>query len=328
MTVPPPPPLPPPPDDPQGWNATGRLPIPPGIAEPDGTWTIPQPGELGPIDVLSVGFALWRRHWRVLAVLSLLLSGSVLVVQALMDPGPTIRELVEWFRDGASNPLPPASRRAQALGTLRGLILDPILILATLRVLLGGSVGATPPARRAITYGLRRLPSTLWLFVAMGISMVGVGLGAVIVSLALAQASELLAVVFVPLLLYPGLRLWSAALPALVVDDTRGFAALRQSWALTRGRWWSIFAVLLVLGLVVAAGSLLALVASALIPWSGTPGDLTQAIVVAGFDAFTVPVGAGILAALFLDLRARRHRDGAGMVRELIERHDPPTAPT
>ena len=300
------------------------MPIPPGTTEPEGTWTIPQPGELGPADVLAAGVALWARHWRLLALLSLLLYGSVLIVQALLEPGPNLRELIEWFREGAPEPIPQASPRAQALGTLGGLILSPILLLATLRILLGGTVGSVPGPSRAIGYGLRRLPSTLWLLVAIVITGVGIFLGAGVVGLILAAGPDLLAIAAIALVVYPVVRL-AVAVPTLVVDDTRGFKALGRAWELTRGRWWHTFSVLLVFGLIASVAGLLMLVLPALGP-SGTAGDLAQAIMTAVIGAFTGPLGAGILAVLYLDLRARHHRDGAGAVRELIERHDPPSA--
>ena len=323
MTDPPSPPLPPPPGDPQGLNAAGDLPIPPGEPHP-GSWVAGAPGDLGVGDVIAMGCSLWARHWRLLAFLSLALSGSVLVLQAALDPGPTFRELIEWLREGAPEPIPGASPRAQAVGLLGGLILSPMLTMATLRVLLGGAVGSVPGPGRAVSYGLRRLPSTLWLFLAMGISMVGVGVLAAVVSLILAQAAEVLAVVFVPLVIYPAVRLWSVALPALVVDDSRGFAALGRSWRLTRGRWWATFAVLLLFTLVAAIGSLLTVIVSAVIPWSGTPADLVQASVTAGLGALAGPLGASMLAGLYLDLRVRARNEEAGTVRTLIERHDPP----
>lgn len=316
------PPLPPPPG-PQGWNVEPTTPIPPVPVAPAGGWTIRPPGSLGAVDVVETGFALWARWWRQLGLLSLLLSGSIGVVQALLDPGPSVRELAEWFRVGGGEPLPQASPRAQAFG-LASLILGPVLALATYRILLGAAVDSVPATGRAIVYGFRRVGSGLWLFVAFFIAAVIVVLAAFLLGLLLALIEPVLALLAIVPGLYLLARLLAVAIPALVADDTRGFKAIARSWQLVGRRVWASFGVLCMATLVIVVGGFATIVVQVLIPGEGTAGDLARAGAAAAGGAIVGPITGAILAALYLDLRARGDRDGPGGIRHLLERHDPP----
>jgi hypothetical protein len=315
------PPLPPPPG-PQGWNAGPPVPIPPVPVEPAGEWTIRPPGALGAIDVVEVGFSLWGQRWRRLALLSLLLSGSIGIVQALLDPGPSVRELAEWVRAGGADPLPQASPRAQAFG-LASLILGPVLALATYRILLGAAVTSVPETGQAIVYGFRRVGSGLWLFVAFFLTAMIVVLASSLVALVLAVIEPALALLAVAPALYLLARLLAVAIPALVADDARGFKAIARSWQLVGRRVWPSLGVLCVATLVILVGGFATILMQILIPGEGVAGDLARAAAAAAGGAIVGPLTGAILAALYLDLRARGDHDGPGAIRRLLERHDP-----
>ena len=70
------------------------IPPPPGAIAAAGAWTIRPPGTLGIVDTIEVGSAVWARHWRQLALLSFALGGWVALAASVVDPGPSIREVI------------------------------------------------------------------------------------------------------------------------------------------------------------------------------------------------------------------------------------------
>jgi len=323
------PPLPPPPSDPPpvpaGWNASGAPLIP---AAPDpvagGAWTIRAPGRLGVVDTVEVGFSIWSRHWRQLAVLSFALSGWITVVTALVDPGPTFRDVIEAIRTGVvTSELGEPSSLSQALGLLSSFVLLPISIMATARIALGTTVGSSPSNVAAVLYGLRRLPSTWWLYLALFLTLLGVLIPVALLALLLGAAWDPLALSAGIPLAYVGLRITAALIGAFVVDDARGFKAVARSWALTEGRWWPTAGALLLAALLSIAATIVVLVAQLLIPGSGRVAAVVQASLAAGTNAIVGPIAYAVLAAVYLDLRARHVPTLPEQVRALIEHHDP-----
>lgn len=118
---------------------------------------------------------------------------------------------------------------------------------------------------------------------------------AVLVLFALAVTGGLI------LLIVPGVWLsvrWYFGLQVVVVEGLRGRAALRRSGELVDGRWWRVFATLLVLGLVTA---LLAGVVSAAVGAAGSALLYVVVLTVAQSAALSVAALGGTL--LFFDLR-------------------------
>lgn len=108
-------------------------------------------------------------------------------------------------------------------------------------------------------------------------------------------------------LIVPGVILglaWSVAMPALVLEDRGVFAAFGRSAALTRGRRWSIFLLLLLVGLVTFVIELVFLAV-----FGGVQGLLSREPSIANtvlsslFGVVTIPFGAVLNTALFNQLR-------------------------
>jgi hypothetical protein len=109
------------------------------------------------------------------------------------------------------------------------------------------------------------------------------------------------------LLIVPGIILalaWSAAQPALVLEDRGVFESFKRSMVLTRHKRWSIFLLyfLVLLVTVVVEMLLLAL-------FGGLQGLLranpTSTVISSLFSVITMPFGAVMSAALFDELRGR-----------------------
>lgn len=102
---------------------------------------------------------------------------------------------------------------------------------------------------------------------------------------------------------------WAVAVPVLLAEGEHGGSALRRSVSLVRGRWWSVFGVLLeawfiaaVSGLVIK--SVLALPGS-LVGDGALAAFVTDALASAAAGALIAPFLATAIAILYFDLRAR-----------------------
>lgn len=154
------------------------------------------------------------------------------------------------------------------------------------------------------------------------------GLGAILPLLALSILMGLLEILGFAAFLVPGLILmtrWSVAVPVLVVERNRGVTgSMGRSADLTKGARWSVFALLLIFGILAWIVSMLSLslsggfgaLASALrTPASAGAFSMTQtpvALVVQSVVAALISmVGAVGAASLYFELRSLR--EGVGV---------------
>jgi hypothetical protein len=145
--------------------------------------------------------------------------------------------------------------------------------------------------RESLRFGFRRLGSLLWLMLIHG----------VVVLLALLAC------------IVPGVWLyvaWSVAVPALLIEGTRGFEALGRSFNLVRRRWWPTFGTLLLANLLattVAFGfGLLALPAVFVGGDNEFVFDLANGVFGAVASVVTIPFVAAVVAVIYFDLRVRK----------------------
>lgn len=139
-----------------------------------------------------------------------------LVVVAGAVAGLAIRDGGQAFDVGVS-----LMTVAAALGQL-------VAIAACVHVIVRvqGGATATVSTREALGFGFRWLPAVLGVSIVCGVAVFA-GIIAFIV---------------------PGIYLlvrWAMVLPAMLVEDGRPFAALERSAELVRGRWWTVFGLLL-----------------------------------------------------------------------------------
>ncbi len=167
-----------------------------------------------------------------------------------------------------------------------------LTIAACFRAASDAYLGGEPDAGQSLRFGLRRIPSLLWLLLLMTILLAIAFLALIIPSIWLAIA-------------------WSLAIPALLAEDLRGRKALGRSFRLVRGRWWQVLGTLAIgvilayivvlvftflVGLVVFVGSADSVVLAVLL---NTVGSAIAAIL-------TTPFLAALYAILYYDLRVRR----------------------
>jgi hypothetical protein len=158
---------------------------------------------------------------------------------------------------------------------------------AAMRALLG----LEPTLGRAARVGLRRLWSVLLISLLSGLSVM----------------TGLL------LLVVPGLivavRL-AVVMPALIVEDVRGRAALRRSWHLVRGRSWTVAGVLALAGLI---GVLVNLAVSVPLELVGLAPGVGAAV----SQALVAPLYALAIGAAYVELRGPALGPGEDLAAEL-----------
>lgn len=102
---------------------------------------------------------------------------------------------------------------------------------------------------------------------------------------------------------------WAVAVPVLLAEGEHGGSALRRSVSLVRGRWWSVFGVLLQAWFIAAVSGLV--IKSVLVLLGSLVGDgalaafVTDALASAAAGALIAPFLAVTIAVLYFDLRAR-----------------------
>jgi hypothetical protein len=92
------------------------------------------------------------------------------------------------------------------------------------------------------------------------------------------------------------------AVPVLMTEDRRGFAALRRSRELVRGHWWQTFAAAVVAG-VVTAGLGLLVERGLVLNGSVTGFELARAAAFLIVEIFVVPFSVATIVAIYVDLR-------------------------
>jgi hypothetical protein len=176
-----------------------------------------------------------------------------------------------------------------------GVIINAILQAALLRGAAQASLGDTVDVQTSYRWGLRRFGSVLLVSLLVGLS-VGVG--------------------FI-LLIVPGLFLlvmFSVAVPAMVVEDARGRAAMKRSWGLVKGQFWHTAGV-------IAVAFLITIVVSAILGAIGGDNKTLSLIFDTLGRIIVAPFSAVVTVLLYLDLRARRETLTASQLRsELVAR--------
>jgi len=199
-----------------------------------------------------------------------------------------------------------------------GEIASAIATATCYRIIGGAYLGHAVAWRQALREGTRRFLSIIWILVLVGTVIVAPAI--VLVPLAVALASSGVKALAILVIVFGALAwlvfvVWFStctrlAIPTLMIEDIRGWSAVRRSIRLCRGQWWSVFGTELlvtlitgVVGLVVGAVSVAAVAAA---------GHSTTASAVADFFTRTIslvvitPFTAAVLVVLAIDLRVRK----------------------
>jgi hypothetical protein len=282
---------------------------------------------LGVNERLDAAIKLYRVSLRKLAAAMLVVGVPIALVDGLF----------QWWRTSA---IVPASslvvQHADGTSTVHWSALDPEIGALALTLVLGfvlnaptktiayGLFGDTylgrPTSwRGALQTGFARAPSLLWIVLLIDGPIV-LGWGAlVLVGIALDHVSPILALIVIPLAIATlAAEIWWSiinrlAVPSLMMQGTRGTAALRRSWALVRGTWWSVFgtmllALVLVFIVTLVVNAILGVIVGAVVP-SAHPG--AHAFVLGSLEGiatvlFFTPFTCAIATVLTVDMRVRK----------------------
>jgi hypothetical protein len=258
----------------------------PRIPEEPGSPSLLRPRRVG--EILRDAFRLYARHWQNLIVIVAVIVVPLSIVQVLLSS--------LWIGEGLSTEEVrngvQVSTGTVVGGAFGGLVFFAISVLmwtiltgAITRAAAGTFLGRDLDIGESYRYGLARF----WSIVLVGV-----------------LAALAIAVGFL-LLIVPGfivLTFLSCAIPALVIEDTRGREALRRSWNLVRGYGWHVFGTIIVAALINGLFSNLL---------TAPFGDnyAARSIVSAIASVITMPFVALVGVFIYLDMRVRKERYSA-----------------
>lgn len=260
---------------------------------------------MGAAATVGAGLRIWAKNWFAWFLVTLAMTGVVAVIIAWVDPWTGTFGVQYWVGE------PPFSRPdptplAVILTLVLALFLGPWEIVVLTRSALRATFSEPPAGRAIIGRTIRGAHSILWIFVLLGIFLIPVVL--LLVGIARATGSTPGIVAFIPiaLLLWAGPRL-ATLTHVFVGEDARGTRAIAGAWRLSRGAWGTSLGTLLLLLLVAIALSIVpSIIVGEAFP-SPVIGDaIPRAVIQALLNAITTPMSAAVVAALYLELRARK----------------------
>ncbi|MFE4542170.1 hypothetical protein [Arthrobacter sp. NPDC056727] len=266
--------------------------------------------------------------------------GAGLVAQALGAVIAGILPLVMPASDASAGALPgnfSSSQVTSILGVAGGFLLVGLVSLFIGMVMQGAMV--VPVARSILNRrtGFRQM----WLL-ARGrawtlVRLAGLGVAAALLAMALiglataglanSMGTGALVIVLPLFLAFIAAMIWvsvklTVAPAVIIVEDVGAWDGIRRSWAVTRGSWWRVFGIVLVVSLLVGVIGQIVLIPVTLLAGLLTavagPQDLAgqaaalQAVVVVVTAVVSAAVGAvafafqtSVMALLYMDLRMR-----------------------
>ena len=220
--------------------------------------------------------------------------------------------------------------------TVSSWLLQVIANGAMTRAIADAYVGDAVAWRPYVSYAFKRGHSIVWVSVLA--FLLGIGISVVpgaAVAWAAGDATDpvglgvFIGVLVSPLALWLSVS-WTAALPALVVDDVKGMAALTRSFRLIKGRWWPTATVLFLANLL--AGFVLWVVVG-LRPMilvggleaSALASSLAGGILAGVAAALIGPLLASVAFVIYFDQRVRKEGlDLQLAVQQMPEPAEPP----
>jgi hypothetical protein len=294
--TPPPPPPPPPPGGPGGGGGGGDV--------------LPARG-LG--DILSAAFEIYKNNARNLLLIVAIVVVPLQLVSALLSNVAFAEKKETVIVSGHSiSTTEPRSTAAAALLALLVVIIALVIwagLQATItRAAARTTIGDDVDVADSYRWGLSRLGSIVLVVLLIGLVLAA---GAIVgIFLVFALPAFALLLLFAWALF--GLTVFSVAVPAFVVENRRGAAALSRSWNLVKVHFWHAFGTI-VLTLIITG------IIQRLIGALGGSNWFLRWIFGSIGQILVGPFTALVAVLLYLDLRTRGEALSAGTLRnELI----------
>jgi hypothetical protein len=261
-------------------------------------------------EILDVGIKLCLRNWRVLVmcVVWLVLPAQIISVGLVLSVSPdaldpTTQETFEAGEEG----------RFVAAQGISLLVQGAVYLVSTaacFRALADAYLGTEPSARRSLSFGLRRVPRLLSLYVLYFLAF-GLVIGGIAALAALTGPAVLILLLpAIPAAIYVA-NAWTLSTPALLFEGVGPVQALKRSFGLVKGSWWRVLGIIFVGVLLVSLLSGVLQGMLTLIPASLAEGNdvvLAVSAVIAGTVSVTLttPFTAAIITLVYFDQRVRR----------------------
>ncbi|HEX5937575.1 MAG TPA: hypothetical protein VFZ75_07815 [Actinomycetota bacterium] len=262
---------------------------------------------MGSTRIVGSGLRLWAESWFPWLLVTLVLTGTVAVSTAVVDPWSATYGVEWWFGD------PPVARPdpnglAVLLGLVGTFLLGPwefvILTRAALR-----STFAEPLRGSALIGGtIRGVHSVLWIFVLLALLAIPLFLAifGIVYAARDTEATALLLLIPLALSLYFVPRLATLA-NVFVGLDARGTKAIGGAWRLSSGAWATsagaiVLAVLLALAMSIPVGALM----TELFPAVTRSDAIARAVIQSFLNGLLTPMTTAIVAVLYVELMARK----------------------
>ncbi|MFB9276592.1 hypothetical protein [Cohnella cellulosilytica] len=285
--------------------------------------------------MIDVSFQLYRKHFMKLMSIILICYGLIYLLQA-MTQGQTLQSLfnMDELRNYSAGDLEPLLvEGGQAwvvfLFGLAFLFLTPVVVASIVflvhHVMQGKEV---PSALQLLRMSFKRYGGLLGSSIVFGLMMLGfiftIAIATMILSVIVAVLSEAAGGVWVVLVIvgmlfafyYFTLR-FVYFLPVVAFKEES--IGVGRSWSLTRGSFWRLFGLFLVMLLIIYLLNLVAGFILGLLPISGVLLALLQMLI----NVLTAPILYIAYAVSYFDLRVR---DGMGL-EEMISRIAPDSVP-
>ena len=262
---------------------------------------------MGATRIVGAGLRLWAESWFPWLLVSLVMTGSIAVLTAMVDPWSATYGVAWWFGD------PPMPRRdpnglAVLLGLVGTFLLGPWEFLILTRASLRSTF--TEPLRGSALIGgtIRGIHSVLWIFILLALLAVPLFFAVFGIVYAARDADAAGVLLFIPLalFLYFGPRLATLA-NVFVGQDARGTRAIGGAWRLSSGAWPTsagvvVLAVLIAIALSLLPGALI----EALVSGPNRGDAIARAIIQSVLNGVLTPMTTAIVAVLYLELMERK----------------------
>ncbi|HZQ26873.1 MAG TPA: hypothetical protein VFA94_04150 [Acidimicrobiales bacterium] len=249
---------------------------------------------LGIGEALDVAIKVYRARFRTLVRTVVVVVAPVQLVAALIQLSLPASDAFRVSSDtGTTTVDVPAAIGYGAALVIVGLlsyVATQLATAASLNVVSSAYLGEDVDWKPSLKFATQRLRSLIWVsFLATFIS-----------------AIALIACIV------PGVYLffaWSVAVPVLLLEDRRGWAALQRSQELVKGRWWHV-AACVILGLILASvvraafqGILLGLVQ---VQGNDVVTAVASFVTSTASAALVTPFTAAVITIVYFDLRVRK----------------------
>jgi hypothetical protein len=271
------------------------------------TWGDVDPGQMGAAAIVGAGVRIWTKRWFPWFLVTIVMTGVIAVIIAAVDPWTGTYGMRYPFEEGPFL-RPDPTPLAVILSLVLALFAGPWEIVVLTRSALRATIGEPATGGALIGRPIRGVPSIVWICVRLAISLIPIVLLLVTIAAVAGSEAGMAIAALIPL----ALLLW--AVPRLatlthvfVGDDARGTRAIAGAWRLSRSAWGtSLGTILLVLLFAIAISIVPSLIVGQAFS-SPIVGDaIPRAIVQALLNAVITPMSTAIIAALYLELHARK----------------------